>query len=83
MQDYRKKIDEIDQKIITLLGERMDLAKKIGKFKKEAGMPVEDVNRENKLKDELKKLAKQNNLSDKFVDRLYDVVLDEARGVQG
>jgi len=81
MQKLRKQIDEIDQKIIKLLAKRMDVVKKIGQFKKEAGISVKDKNREQELKNELKRIAGKD-LSPDFVDRLYDVIFKECRKVQ-
>ncbi len=46
LQDYRKEIDEIDEKLTALFTQRMEVAGKIAAYKKEAGMPVLDVRRE-------------------------------------
>lgn len=81
MRELRQKIDGIDQKIIKLLIKRLDTVKKIGKFKKQTGLPVQDKKREKELKDKLKKLA-GDKLSSEFIDEIYDVVLEEGRRVQ-
>ncbi len=45
-EEYRKKIDEIDDKLIGLFSERMKVAADIAAFKKENGLPVYDPIRE-------------------------------------
>ena len=44
--NLREEIDEIDEKIITLLKSRMDVSKKVGKLKVTLDIPVEDKGRE-------------------------------------
>ena len=83
MKDLRQQIDQIDQKIIKLLAERMDLVKEIAKFKKTNKLPVKDKKREEELRKNLKKLAKKHGLDPEFVNHLYSHVFIESRKVQG
>ncbi len=46
LDDYRKQIDEIDQKMMHLFKDRMLVSQKIGEFKKINKLPVLDLNRE-------------------------------------
>ena len=46
IDEYRKKIDEIDAEILAKLEERFAVAIKIGEFKKENGLPILDSERE-------------------------------------
>ena len=46
IEDYRKKIDEIDAEILSKLEERFEVAIKIGECKKESGAPILDSERE-------------------------------------
>lgn len=46
IQDYRKTIDEIDEKLVDLIADRMDVVSKIALFKKENHLPVADGVRE-------------------------------------
>ncbi len=46
IQDYRKKIDTIDDELIRLFEERMDVAAAIAAYKKANAMPVKDPARE-------------------------------------
>ena len=40
LEEFRDEIKEIDLKIIDLIKERLEIAKKIGLYKKERKMPV-------------------------------------------
>ncbi len=46
LEDLRRKIDETDAKIVKLLAERIRIAQKIGKEKKEQGKQIEVKGRE-------------------------------------
>ncbi len=46
IHELRRRIDEIDKKIIELLDERMNVVKEIGRVKKEMNMEVRDSSRE-------------------------------------
>lgn len=47
----RKKIDEIDEKLLNLLKERLEVSKKIGEIKKKKNMPIYDPIREQEIID--------------------------------
>ncbi len=53
MDDYRKKIDEIDSVILAKLEERMRVAEDIAKYKKDNGLPITDYLRERELMDKI------------------------------
>ena len=49
LEGYRKKIDELDCDILSKLEERMRVAEKIARVKKEEGLPIENLLREKEL----------------------------------
>ena len=49
LENYRNRINEIDQKLLKLIEERLEIASKIGKYKLEHNKPVLDIKRENAL----------------------------------
>ncbi len=51
LDEYRKEIDEIDTKIITLYEARMEVVKKVIAYKLENNIPVLDSSRETKMLD--------------------------------
>ena len=40
LKDYREQIDQVDNELVRLFQKRMDLAEKIGAYKRENGLPV-------------------------------------------
>lgn len=58
LDDIRKKIDEIDQRVIDLINERTDLAIEIGKLKREKGEEVYSPSRESEIYRKIDTLAK-------------------------
>jgi len=49
LKDYRDRIDAIDDQLSALFKERMDVAAKIGEYKKEHGLPLTDPAREEQI----------------------------------
>ena len=46
LQNYRKKIDEIDDQLVRLFHQRMEISEDIAAYKKERGLPILDAGRE-------------------------------------
>ena len=44
--DWRKKIDDLDRRLVQLLNERAQCAHEIGKLKRNSSMPIYEPNRE-------------------------------------
>lgn len=80
IQDYRKKIDEIDDTLVRLFEERMEVAAAIADYKKANSMPVRDPAREKekildvlgKTKDDLKE----------YTPLLFQVLFEMSRSYQ-
>ena len=49
IDELRQEIDDIDDKLLELFERRMDIAKKIGQYKKERSLPVKDRERERNI----------------------------------
>ena len=47
--ELRKKLDEIDEKMLKLLEKRMNIIKSVGKIKSKLNIPIEDMERENEI----------------------------------
>jgi len=82
LSNYRKEFDKIDLQILYLLGKRMKLSKKIGKYKKQNGFSVFDSKREKKVYSNLKKYAKKKNLDEKFVEKLFKLIIMQSKKKQ-
>ena len=57
LSDYRRQLDSIDERILSLFTERMELASEIAEYKRENSLPVLDLRREKE------KLAKIEEMS--------------------
>jgi chorismate mutase len=49
IDELRQKIDGIDAQLLSLFERRMKIAKEIGRYKKENGLPVKDQEREREI----------------------------------
>ena len=52
ISDWRRRIDEIDKKLVELLNERSHCALEIGRIKQEQGIPIYQPTRENEVSGE-------------------------------
>ncbi len=81
LSDWRRRIDEIDEKLVELLNERSKCALEIGRLKQEANMPLYQPERES----DVLANAENNNrgpLSDAAIRRLFERIIDEARSAE-
>ena len=68
IDDWRKRIDELTDTIISLLNQRAVYAAEIGKLKKEKGLPVFDAARENSVLDVVAEKAEKAGVHDWILD---------------
>jgi chorismate mutase len=78
----REKVTETDWQIIRAVNARMELAKKIGTLKIEAGLPIEDEKREGELKRAHADQAATVGLPKELVFRIFEVILEESKRIQ-
>jgi chorismate mutase-like protein len=79
--DWRRKIDELDRKLVELLNQRAQAAHAIGKLKRGAGMPIYEPDREQAVFANARK-ANQGPLPDRDLMRIYERVMDIMRQIQ-
>src|SRR5205809_5662384 len=79
--DWRKKIDEIDRKLVELLSQRAEAAHEIGKMKRDAGMPIYEPDRERAVFENAKR-ANHGPLPDRDLQRIYERIMDVMRQIQ-
>ena len=82
MQQLRKKIDEIDKKIIALVAKRQKLIFQIAELKRMKKLSVHDKKREAEVFGKIEDLALKHDLSLPFISDLYDVIFRESRRIQ-
>lgn len=78
---YRKEINALDDEMVALFLKRMDIAGKIGEVKKQAGLPVLNVKREEEVKERLLKNVPEDKKE--YVSSLYDTVFLISKTYQG
>lgn len=83
LEELRKKIDEVDAEIISLLGRRIELAGKIGKEKASRSLPVYAPQREEEVLKRVAEIARSYNISPEVARRVYGEILKASRAVQG
>ena len=79
----RKKIDEIDKKIVYLLKDRMELCKCIGAVKRENGIAVRDHAREEQVYLNVMAAALEVGLDPQKVENIFKGIIALSVYVQG
>jgi chorismate mutase len=79
--DWRRRIDEIDRKLVELLNERSRCALEIGKIKQAEHLPLYQPDREREVLENAEK-ANPGPLSDAAIRRLFERIIDEARSAE-
>jgi chorismate mutase len=82
IQKLRKKIDEIDENILRLLGERSEICRSIGLLKKESGIPVTDPMREGEVYSNIRGKAPDFALDADQVEAIYRQIVNMCSSVQ-
>ena len=80
IDELRREIDGIDDRILTLFERRMEIAKEIGQYKKEKGLPVQNSEREREILHRLNEKA-QPELAE-YVKSLYSSLFEMSRDYQ-
>ena len=80
LNEYRERIDEIDEEIVRLFAERMEVAAGIAAYKRENSLPVLDVRRE---REKLRQIEEKTpeGLKDYAVS-LYSLIFELSRSSQ-
>jgi len=81
LSDWRRRIDEIDKKLVELLNERSRCALEIGKIKQAEHLPLYQPDREREVLENAEK-TNPGPLSDAAIRRLFERIIDEARSAE-
>ena len=80
LTDYRRKLDDIDEKLLDLFVERMDIASEIALLKKENNLPVLDIRREQEKLQQIEENTPKELSEYSFV--LFSMLLELSRSRQ-
>ncbi len=81
IEDWRRKIDELDRKLVSLLSERAKAAVEIGKLKRNTSMPIYEPDRERVVFDNVQ-AANRGPLPGRDLVRIYERIIDVMRNIQ-
>jgi chorismate mutase-like protein len=79
--DWRKKIDELDRRLVDLLNERAQAAHEIGKLKRNTSMPIYEPDREKMIFANVQK-ANHGPLPESELRQVYERIIDVMRNIQ-
>ena len=81
LQESRKKIDSIDEQIVTLLNRRAAEVKRIGRLKVAAGLPMIDAERESEV---YRRITSENfgQIDNEGLMRIFEQIVAESRRIQ-
>ncbi len=81
IEDWRKKIDELDRRLVQLLNERAQCAHEIGKLKLNSSLPIYEPHRERIIFDNISR-QNQGPLSQVQMRQIFERVIDVMRQIQ-
>jgi len=79
--DWRKKIDELDRKMVELLNERAQAAKEIGRLKRNTQMPIYEPDREKKIFENVS-AVNRGPLPHAELHHIFERIIDVMRNIQ-
>ncbi|BBI01310.1 chorismate mutase I [Buchnera aphidicola (Nipponaphis monzeni)] len=78
----RDKISSIDEQIVYLLSQRKKISKEIAIEKILHNYPIKDINRENQLITNLKKIGIQYNLEQEYIVNIFNMIIYHSIQIQ-
>lgn len=84
LEQLRQRIDELDGDLVRLLNERAGCALRIGEIKKAMGLPMYQPEREAEVLRRVRaaSVAGGGPLGPEAIARLFERIIDEARGLE-
>ena len=81
IEDWRRKIDDLDRKLVALLSERARAAVEIGKLKRNTSLPIYEPDRERIVFQNVQQ-ANPGPLPGRDLVRIYERIIDVMRNIQ-
>ncbi|HEX6467089.1 MAG TPA: chorismate mutase [Terriglobales bacterium] len=79
--DWRKKIDDMDRRLVELLNERAKAAQEIGRLKRNTNLPIYEPDREKKIFENVSALSK-GPLPGHELRHIFERIIDVMRKLQ-
>ncbi|MDY4252093.1 MULTISPECIES: prephenate dehydratase [unclassified Clostridium] len=81
LEDYRREIDSIDRELIALFEKRMNVAIKVGEYKKERNLPIFNAKREEEVIEKNINLLNNREYSE-ITRNFFEKVMELSRSLQ-
>jgi chorismate mutase len=81
IEALRRRIDQLDRKLVELLNDRANCAVEIGRIKRANGLAIYQPEREQEILENAERINK-GPLDDMAIRRLFERILDEARSLE-
>ncbi|HIE13759.1 TPA: hypothetical protein EYP70_00645 [Candidatus Bathyarchaeota archaeon] len=82
LREIRKEIAQVTLEIVRLCGRRLMLANRIGEVKAALGLPLENKNVEEGLRNMILEECRLLGLSDEFGNKLLALLINESKRLQ-
>lgn len=82
LENLREQIDEVDNKLLQLLQERIAIMKQVGDAKKELQKPIRDAQREEQKLTELTKQADLLHIPKQLVTNIWKVFFEISEEIE-
>jgi len=79
--DWRKKIDELDRRLVELLSERAQAAVEIGRLKRDTSLPIYEPERERIVFENVQRMNR-GPLPGQDLVRIFERIMDVMRNIQ-
>ncbi len=79
--DWRKKIDELDRRLVELISERARAAQEIGRLKRNTNLPIYEPDRERNVFSNVQAIN-PGPLPNRDLVRIYERIMDVMRNIQ-
>jgi len=79
--DWRRKIDEIDRKLVEILNQRAQAAQEIGRLKRDSDLPIYEPDRERIVLEQVQKINR-GPLEHRHLLQIFERIMDVMRNIQ-
>jgi len=85
LENLRKQIDDVDARITKLIGERIRIAEEIGRGKRAKGWSIEDREREKKVLENVRRVARRQNIGidGEDLEDIYERIIAACKNKEG
>ena len=77
LEELRIEIDKCNNEIIEAVKKRFYFTRKVGKLKKESNLPSYDKNREDKIINNVRMMAKNSKLNEDMIENIFRIIMEE------